>query len=110
MATPEEKEAKKRKAFFVRLPPAVLDQLKRETERRGVSQSGMVELMIAQASSGAAIETADVKVLEAAAAACIAALDLVKNRVLGTTDKTAILRAAARLEDFLELLAQGGRQ
>ena len=90
-----------RETLTVRLPPSILEQFKREARRRGVSQSHFVELLMT-GDFGPAEANIDDRVLDAAAAACIAALDLVKKQ---DGAAAAIRSSIAKLEDFLVLLA-----
>ena len=107
-----------RETLTVRLPPSILEQFKREARRRGVSQSHFVELLMT-GDFGPAEANIDDRVLDAAAAACIAALDLVKKQDGAAAasiaaldlvkkqdgDAAAIRSSIAKLEDFLVLLA-----
>lgn len=99
---PKDTQKDTRAALTVRLPRSTLDRFKREVERRGVSQSSLIELLMAGA-FGAGQATVDERVINAAATACIAALDLV---VMQKRDAAAVAKTAAKLEDFLEVFAQ----
>ena len=119
---PDDPKKNTRTALTVRLPQSSLDRFKREVDRRGISQSGLVELLIADAFKSRESKI-DERVLGAAGTACIAALDLVKMQnsdaaakakaiaepldllAMKNREAAARAKAIAKLEDFLEVLA-----
>jgi len=122
MALPEDPKKNTRAALTVRLPRSILDRFKQEVDRRGVSQSGLIEMLIAGAFRSRESRI-DERVLGAAGTACIAALDLVKMQnsdaaarakaiaepldllAMKNREASARAKAIAKLEDFLEVLA-----
>lgn len=119
---PNDPKKNTRAALTVRLPRSSLDRFKREVDHRGISQSGLVEMLIAGAFESNEFRI-DERVLGAAGTACIAALDLVnlqnsnaagRAKAVALTpellaiqekDAAALAKAIAKLEDFLEVLA-----
>lgn len=98
--------SEKRKALTVRLPPAILDRLKEEAAHRRISQAALIEMLIADQKEDIARVGIDAQTADAAAAACIDALDLLIRFEMAPKEMAS---AASKLEDFLDLLSTPNR-